>query len=115
MSRDSLASKRRNAKLNARAETSPSLSDWLLPLLASYLEPSLAARDLIGYSCHSAGAHGIILGDERFHPIEFPFVLHGCSDANQFNRAHFHFPLSDYWQIHEQPGQKSRFVAEKCR
>lgn len=53
----------------------------------------LAACDLIGYSCHAAEAYHIILSDVHFHPIRFPFVLYGCSDANLFNRAHFHFPL----------------------
>ena len=38
---------------------------------------------LIGYSCPAAGAYHIILpGTLRFHPITFPFVLLGCSDAN---------------------------------
>lgn len=64
-----------------------------VPLLGSYLELSLAACDLIGYSCHAAGAYHIIHSDVHFHPIRFPFVLDGCSDANLFNRAHFHFPL----------------------
>lgn len=82
---------RRIAKRNTH--TSLSLSAWLVPLLASYLEPFPAACDLIGYSCHGAGAYHIILSDEHFHPIRFPFVLYGCSDANRFNRAHFHFPL----------------------
>lgn len=74
------------AKVNIHTGTKQpaTLSAWLVPLLASYLEPSLAACDLIGYSCHGAGAYHIILSDEYFHPIRFAFVLGGCSDANLF-------------------------------
>lgn len=84
------------AKVNIHTGTKQpaTLSAWLVPLLASYLEPSLAACDLIGYSCHGAGAYHIMLSDEYFHPIRFAFVLGGCSDANLFDRARFHFPLA---------------------
>lgn len=64
-----------------------------MQLLGSYLELSLAACDLIGYSCHAAEAYHIILSDVHFHPIRFSFVLSGCSNANLFNSAHFHFPM----------------------
>lgn len=81
-----------------------------VPLLVSYLEPW---QPVIWLVIHVTlpGAYHIIRSDVHFHPIRFPFVLAGCSDANLLNSAHFHFPLQDCWQIHEQT-QKKKWVLQ---